>query len=144
MAESRWSDEHTWVARLNDDRETLQARLTPDQMRELGRLVAMIDDPVQADFLVVYGSVARDTHREDSDIDIYFEATYLPRRINIREQGPGRLFHGYGMPQGVLLDNLRSGKDFAFSLIDEALVFVDRGPFRALLTAHDEEELTET
>jgi hypothetical protein len=53
MAESRWSGEQPWVTRLNEDRETLQARVTPDQMRELGRLVAMIDDPVQADFLVV-------------------------------------------------------------------------------------------
>jgi hypothetical protein len=144
MAESRWSGEQAWVTRLNEDRETLQARLTPDQMRELGRLVAMIDDPVQADFLVVYGSVARGTHGDASDIDIYFEASYLPRRINIREQSPGRLFHGYGMPRGVLLDNLRSGKDFAFSLIDEALVFVDRGAFRELLIVRDEEELTET
>src|SRR4051794_9170852 len=144
MAESRWSDEQTWAARLNGDRETMQGRLTAEQMRELGRLVAMIDDPEQADFLVVYGSVARGTHSEASDIDIYFEAPYLLRKINIREQGPGRLFHGFGMPRDVLIGNLRSGKDFAFSLINEALVFVDRGWFRALLIARDEDEMTET
>jgi hypothetical protein len=46
--------------------------------------------------------------------------------------------------EGSILDNLRSGRDFAFSLIDEALVFVDRGAFRELLIARDEEELTET
>ena len=132
-----------WTDRLNGDRETLQGRLTADQMRELGRLVGALDDPIEADFLLVYGSVARGSHDDASDIDIYFEAPYLPRRINIREQGPGRLFHGFGMPRGVLIGNLRSGKDFAFSLIDEALVFVDRGPFRALLITRDEEELTE-
>jgi hypothetical protein len=33
--------------------ETLQGRLTADQMRELGRLVAALDNPEPVDFLVV-------------------------------------------------------------------------------------------
>jgi hypothetical protein len=44
-------------------------------------------------------------------------------------------------PSGALLANLRAGDGFVFGLVRDALIFVDRGPFREALAAIDDESL---
>jgi hypothetical protein len=55
---------------------------------------------------------------------------------------PNRRWHVFGLPSGALLDNLRRRRQFAFDLIDSALVVTDRGPFREAMVAVVAEALT--
>jgi hypothetical protein len=54
---------------------------------------------------------------------------------------PEFTYHGFGIPRGWLLGSLREGHGFAFGVVEDARVFVDRGPFRDALRAIEEEGL---
>lgn len=92
------------------------------------------------DFVVVFGSVARGDHDDDSDLDIYFEAGDLSAPYDI----PHPDFAEYqvlGLPSGGLVDALRAGQEFAFNVARDGLVHVDTGRYRDVLIAVDEEWL---
>jgi hypothetical protein len=132
MGDRPTDDEH-WDARLTRDAERLHKLLSPEDHEILTGAIEIADEAGGLDFLVVYGSVARGERRADSDLDIYFEARDLPKEFNRKD--PAHRWHIFGLPAGALLDNLRRGRQFAFDLIGSALVSVDRGAFRALVTA---------
>jgi hypothetical protein len=134
-----WSDDQGWEARLAADVERLAELLSNDEREVVEGAVAMADSNGAMDFLVVYGSVARGERGADSDLNVYFEAGDLPREFNLTDVG--RRWHVFGLPSGALLDNLRRREQFAFDLIEAALIVSDRGTFRALLLAVDAEGL---
>lgn len=135
----RWSDDELWQARLAADAARLAELLTADDREVLDGAIAAADGVGGLEFAVVYGSAARGERRADSDLDIYFEASDLPREFNRTD--PNRRWHVFGLPAGALLDNLRRGQQFAFDLIESGLVAADRGPFRELLIVVDAEGL---
>jgi hypothetical protein len=139
---SPWTDDERWRTRLAADAERLAALLTEEDREVVDGAVAAADGDGDGglDFLVVYGSVARGERRAESDLDIYFEASDLPREFNRTD--PNRRWHVFGLPSPALLDNLRGRRQFAFDLIESALVVTDRGLFRAALIAVDVEGLT--
>ena len=137
--ESSWSDDQRWQARLVADEQRLSEILSDDDRKVVDGTVAAADANGALEFIVVYGSAARAERRAGSDLDIYFEAADLPEPFNRTD--PERRWHVYGMPEGTLLGNLRLGRDFAFDLIETALVVTDRGPFRQLLIAVAQEGL---
>jgi hypothetical protein len=137
---SPWAADERWQARLEADAERLAALLTEEDREVVDGAVAAADGKGGLDFLVVYGSVARGERRAESDLDIYFEARDLPKEFNRTD--PNRRWHVFGLPSGALLDNLRRKRQFAFDLIESALVVTDRGPFREALVAVDAEGLT--
>jgi hypothetical protein len=136
--QSRWRDDRTWQQRVARDRELLRERLSEDQMTVVRGVVEAADPQGALDFVVVFGSVARGDHVDESDLDIYFEAGDLNAPYDI----PHPLFPEYqvlGLPQGGLLDALRAGQEFAFNVVRDGLVHVDNGRFReALITVEDE------
>lgn len=136
---SPWRDEAQWQARVARDELRLGEVLTADDREVVDGAIAAADGAGGLEFAVVYGSVARGERRADSDLDIYFEASDLPREFNRTD--PNRRWHVFGLPTGALLDNLRRGQQFAFDLMESALVAADRGPFRELLIAVEAEGL---
>lgn len=128
-----------WSARLEADAARLAELLSSDDREVLDGTIAAADGAGGLEFAVVYGSVARGERRADSDLDLYFEASDLPREFNRTD--PNRRWHVFGLPAGALLDNLRRGQQFAFDLIESALVVADRGSFRELLIIVDAEGL---
>jgi hypothetical protein len=137
---SHWTDTEAWQARLAADVERLAALLTEeDRGRRRG---PRRSGDGGLDFLVVYGSVARGERHVESDLDIYFEASDLAREFNRTD--PNHCWHVFGLPSGALLDNLRLSRQFAFDLIESAIVVTDRGPLREALVAVDVEGLTPT
>ena len=135
-----WNDDQRWQERVAADTERLDELLTNDDREVVEGALAAADGDGGLEFLVVYGSVARGERRADSDLDIYFEASDLPREINRTD--PNGRWHVFGLPAGALLDNLRRGQQFAFDLIETALIVSDRGPFREVLVVVDAEGLT--
>jgi predicted nucleotidyltransferase len=92
------------------------------------------------DFVVVFGSVARCDHDDESDLDIFFEASDLREPYAV----PHPEFREYevlGLPAGGLLGALRAGQEFAFNIVRDGLVHVDNGRYREVLIAVDEEQL---
>jgi hypothetical protein len=137
---SHWTDNEAWQARLAAAAERLAALLTEEDREVVDGALAAADGDGRLDFLVVYGSVARGERRAESDLDIYFEAGDLPREFNRTD--PNHRWHVFGLPSGALLDNLRRSRQFAFDLIESAIVVTDRAPFREALVAVDVEGLT--
>jgi len=107
----------------------------------LGQVVGILDGAGQIDFLVVYGRAAREGADVANDVDLYFEAPYLRDQLQREEAEGATAYHAYGWPSGRLLLNLRAGLGFSFGLIRDGLIFVDRGPYREILAAIDEERL---
>jgi predicted nucleotidyltransferase len=136
---SPWSDDERWQERLRSDERRLVQLLNANDREVVDGTVEAADGDGGLDFAVVYGSVARGERRDESDLDIYFEAGDIPEPFN--RQDPAARWHVFGLPSGALLDNLRRGQRFAFDLIESALIVVDRGPFRELLVAVDAEGL---
>src|SRR5438874_2533418 len=119
--QSRWRDDRTWHRRVARDRHLLRERLSADQMTVVRGVVEAADVQVALDFVVVFGSVARGDHDDESDLDIYFEAGDL----NAPYDTPHPEFPEYqvlGLPRGGLLDALRARQEFAFNVVRDALV----------------------
>ena len=144
---SQWHEEEAWVKRLLRDQELLRERIGHKQVMSLGTFLTMLDRDGMADFLIIYGKAAREGIADSNDVDFYFEAARIrdendaQRHIQVDEEHEGARFHAYGWPSGALLHNLRAGDGFAFGLVRDALIFVDRGPFREALAAVDDESL---
>ena len=137
---SAWRDDRTWQRRIARDRQLLRERLDDDQMTVVRGLVEAADAQGGLDFVVVFGSVARGDHDDDSDLDIYFEAADLNAAYDI----PHPEFPEYqalGLPSGGLLDALRAGQEFAFNVVRDGLLDVDNGRYRNALIAVEEEQL---
>jgi hypothetical protein len=137
---SEWRDDATWQQRLADDQAALAARLSADQRQVLDEIAGILGagapgDVLALEFVVVFGSYARDEQRPDSDVDIYFEAN-LPEPMN--RVDANRHYQLFGMPRGALADELREGRDFGRGVVAEALVVHDNGSFRRLLIFVDE------
>jgi Polymerase beta, Nucleotidyltransferase len=129
-----------WQRRILRDRRMLQERLDNDQMTVVRGVVEVADNQGALDFVVVFGSVARGDHDDESDLDIYFEASDLNAPYDI----PHPEFPEYqvlGLPAGGLLGALRNGQQFAFDVVRDALVHVDNGRYRDVLVAVDQEGL---
>ena len=135
-----WTDDKRWQARVASDAQRLANLLTEEDREVADGAVAAADGDGGLDFLVVYGSVARGERRTESDLDIYFEASDLPSEFNRTD--PNRRWHVFGLPSGALVNDLRRRQQFAFDLIENALVVTDRGPFREALVAVDVEGLS--
>src|SRR5438477_1215911 len=113
--DSQWSDDQRWQVRLEADAARLSELLTADDREVIDGTIAAADGDGSLEFAVVYGSVARGERRANSDLDIYFEASDLPREFNRTD--PNCRWHVFGLPPGALLDNLRRRQQFAFDLI---------------------------
>ena len=74
----------------------------------------------------------------DPDLDLYYEGPAVSRVINQKVAEPEFTYHGFGVPRGWLLGALREGHGFAFGVVEDARVFVDRGPFRDALRVIEE------
>jgi hypothetical protein len=138
--ESPWRDDRTWQQRVVRDRQLLRQRLSDDQMTVVRGVVEAADTQGSLDYVVVFGSVARGDHNDDSDLDIYFEAGDLNEPYDV----PHPDFPEYqvlGLPREGLLGALRDGQDFAFNVVRDGLVHVDNGRYREALIAVDEEGL---
>jgi nucleotidyltransferase-like protein len=138
--QSRWRDDRTWQQRVARDRTLLRERLDDDQMKVVRGVAEAADTQGALDFCVVFGSVARGDHDDESDLDIYFEAGDLNAPYDI----PHPDFPEYqilGLPRNGLADALRGGQEFAFNIVRDALVHVDNGRYRAVLVAAHEEGL---
>lgn len=135
----RWRNDDAWAARLREDEEMLEERLTAAQEEAIRRVVASTDG---LDFLVVYGSVSRGQQRADSDLDVYYETSDLTTELEAAD--PDSRWHVFGVPSGALLESLRRGDAFAFDLVTDALVVCDAGRFRDLVVALDDEQLRPT
>jgi hypothetical protein len=143
---SQWHDEQAWGERLQHDQDLLRERIGHEQQRSLGTFVAMLDGEIgMIDFLVVYGKAAREGLESAKDVDFFFEAERIrahpEQHIEVDREHEGVRFHAYGWPSGALLHNLRAGEGFAFGVVRDALIFVDRGTFREALAAVDEDSL---
>jgi len=79
---SPWRDDRIWQRRLVRDRALLAERLDEAQLEFVRGMVPVADSGGALDFLVLYGSAARGEAREDSDVDVYFEAGDLPEAFN--------------------------------------------------------------
>jgi hypothetical protein len=137
---SAWRDDRTWQQRVARDRELLRERLDDDQMTVVRGVVEAADTQGALGFVVVFGSVARGDHDDESDLDIYFEAGDLNAPYDI----PHPDFPEYqilGLPRRGLLDALHAGQDFAFNVVRDGLIHVDNGRYRDVLVAVDEEGL---
>jgi hypothetical protein len=144
--ESRWRDDDAWTERLARDRELMSERIGRDRMLSIGSILATLDGRGPVDFLVVWGSAARHGVGDANDIDLYFEAPWIPddadqKPIEVRDNHEGSIFHALGWAPGRLLVNLRSGWGLSFGLVRDALIFVDRGPYRDALIRIDDEHL---
>lgn len=137
---SRWRNDRTWQQRVARDRRLIQERLDDDQFTVVRAVAEIADAQGALDFVVVYGSVARGDHNDESDLDIYFEAADLREPYAV----PHPDFPQYevlGMPSDALLGALRDGQEFAFNIVRDALVHVDIGRYREALIAVDEDGL---
>jgi hypothetical protein len=135
---SQWRDERVWQQRVARDRTLLREHLDEEQMTVVRGVAEAADTQGAVDFVVVFGSVARGDHDDDSDLDIYFEAVDLNAPYDI----PHPDFPEYqvlGLPSGGLVDALRAGQEFAFNVVRDGLVHVDTGRYRDVLVAVDEE-----
>lgn len=136
---SPWSDDERWQERLRSDERRLVQLLDGNDREVVDGTVEAADGDGGLDFAVVYGSVARGERRDESDLDIYFEAGDIPEPFNPpRSRSPlARLRSAIGrtarQPAPRAAVRLR--------LIESALIVVDRGPFRELLVAVDVEGL---
>jgi hypothetical protein len=133
---SRWRDDASWQERLAADRAALEERLSEDQKEVLegvGEAVGAGEpgDVLALTFMVVFGSYARGDQTAASDLDIYFEAENLPEPFN--RVDAARHYQVFGMPSGVLADELRQARDFGQRVVADALVVHDNGAFRLLL-----------
>jgi len=138
---SEWRDDAAWQARLERDREAVDARLNDEQREVLDGVTASLgagdaDDVLALTFMVVFGSYARGDHGAESDLDVYFEAESLPAPLNRADTA--RHYQVFGMPSEALADELRDGREFGMSVVAEALVVHDNGAFRRLLIFVDE------
>jgi len=139
-ARRQWRDDRAWQQRVARDRHLLRERLTDDQMAAVRAVVEAADGHGALDFVVVFGSVARGDHRDDSDLDIYFEAGDLREPYAV----PHPDFPDYqvlGLPAGGLLGALRDGQEFGANVVRDGLIHVDNGRYREVLIAVDEEGL---
>jgi hypothetical protein len=147
VARSRWRDEDVWGERLQSDQDAIRARVGQACMISLGTFLTQIDADGLADFFLVYGKAAREGIEATPDVDFYFEASWIhdpndpDRHIQVEGEYNGVRFHAYGWPRGALLTNLRAGEGFSFGVVRDALIFVDRGPFREALALIDDEGL---
>ena len=138
---SRWRDEVAWQERLERDQAAIEERLSGEQKEAVESVADTLGandrgDVLALTFIVVFGSYARGDHREDSDVDIYFEAENLPEPIN--RVDVGRHYQVFGLPSGALADELREGREFGERVVSNALVVHDNGSFRRLLIHVDE------
>lgn len=138
---SQWRDDATWQARLERDREAVDARLNDEQREVLDGVTALLGagdagDVLALTFIVVFGSYVRGDQGADSDLDIYFEAENLPEPLN--RVDAARHYQVFGIPSGALADELRGGREFGASVVADALVVHDNGAFRRLLIFVDE------
>src|SRR6478672_4268148 len=94
---SRWRNDATWTERLRSDREFLQQSIGNEGMDSLGQVVqAPADDLGAPDYLVVFGSRAVNVGQDSSDVDVCFEASWVPpdpnRMPRIRERQRNLVF----------------------------------------------------
>jgi hypothetical protein len=137
---SQWRNDRTWQQRAVRDRRLIAERLDDDQIAVVRGVAAAADAQGALDFVVVFGSVARGDHNDDSDLDVFFEATDLPQPY-ARPHPQFPEYEVLGFPAGALLGALRAGQEFAFNIIRDGLVHVDNGRYREALIAVDEEGL---
>jgi hypothetical protein len=128
-----------WQQRVVRDRELLRTRLTVDQMKLVRGVVPVADSQGVLDFMLVFGSVARDEQHDESDLDVYFEAADLSEEYGKRSAD----YDVFGYPSGALLSMLRDGQTFAFNIARNGLIHADNGRYREALIAIDEEGLVE-
>lgn len=139
-------DEEVWTHRLQADLARLRERIGQQNTMAIGTFLGKLNEIGIADFLVVYGKAAREGLAATDDIDFYFETAALNENdpdatIEVDEIYDSQRFHALETGRGRLLGDLRDGRGFAFGLVRDAVIFVDRGPYQEALAALDEEQL---
>jgi predicted nucleotidyltransferase len=116
-------------------------------MRTLAAVVQMAgDDLGEPDYVVVFGSRARNAQQDASDVDLCFEATWVPRdpdrMVRARERQNNLVFDLMGWPRGLLLGRLRVQDEVARAVARDGRVYTDAdGWYRNTLIVADEEAL---
>ena len=132
---------------MRNDRAFLEQSIGDEGIGTLGEVVRMaaadLDPP---DFVVVFGSRARDARRNDADIDVIFEAPWVPadpgRMPRLRERQDQLIFDLMAFPRGLLLGRLRVRDEVARTIMREGRVYADPdGWFRNVLIVVEEEAL---
>jgi hypothetical protein len=124
-----------WNDRLREDRLILEAQLSPAQDAAVRRILESRLAGGQLEFLVVYGSVSRGEQRGGSDLDIYYETR--DEAVELEEADPESKWHVFGSVSGALVESLQRGDEMALSILSDALVVYDDGPFRELVSTAD-------
>jgi predicted nucleotidyltransferase len=143
MPPSRWRDDAAWQERVDQDLEFLAAQLGEAAMETLRELRRLVEERFGGlDFLVVFGSQVDGTAQPDSDIDLCFEASWVPpmpdKLIRIREEQDGVMFDLMGFPRGLFRTRLEVDDEFAHEVAAEGRIYLDSGSYRESLIALDE------
>lgn len=143
---SPWREDAAWAERLEGDRVLLEQNIGDEGITTLEKVMTEASSGLQPPaFVVVFGSRARQAGDDDSDVDLCFEASWVPvdpeRMLRIRERQHELVFDLMGFPPGLLLTRLRVGDDVARAIVGEGRVYVDNGTYRGIAIAADEEHL---
>lgn len=108
---SRWRDDATWVERLEGDRVVLEQNIGDEGMETLAEVLRVTSEGLgRPDFVVVFGSRARQAGDDESDVDLCFEASWVPadpeRMPRIRERQNELVFDMMAFPRGRPLSDL--------------------------------------
>lgn len=95
--------------------------------------------------MVVFGSRVAGNARPDSDVDICFEAWWVPadpeKMTRIRERQNELEFDLMGAPRGLFRVRLGVQDDVGLEIANQGRIYFDSGLYRAALIALDERAL---
>jgi predicted nucleotidyltransferase len=134
------------VERLERDRVVLEKNIGDEGMQTLAEVLRVTSEGLgRPDFVVVFGSRARQAGDDESDVDLCFEASWVPadpeRMPRIRERQDELVFDMMAFPRGLLLARLRVRDEVARAVVGEGRVYSDGGTYRAIAIVADEEDL---
>jgi hypothetical protein len=110
---------------LRSDRDFLQQSIGDEGMRTLAEVLRMAanEDLGAPDLVVVFGSRARNVGQDGSDVDVCFEAGWIPaepdRMPRLRLPQDQLVFDLMTFPRGLLLGRLRVQDEVARAIVRE-------------------------
>lgn len=132
--DAAWSDDQTWAAKLDRDRERAHRNQTAAQ-REITEIIVSRSLAIGAEAVALTGSTARDSRTSISDLD-YHVVGQRPKVDDL----PGDV-DVYAGDADHFWKKLRAGDDFVQWTLRLGCILHDSGIFRAGIEAIAKEEL---